>query len=230
MSKMYIAAAALLAAGALTSHAQASDLVTNGGFETGDFTGWTVTNQAGSAGNWYVTGNGANSPVNGFTTLTLAGGGGFVAQTDQSGAGSHTLSQTFTGVAGQGYILSFDASASNSSHTGPVGTGIDFHTDPNQHVQVTISSGAESLIYYGIMTKTWGHYSFDVSSAISANGLYTLAFSEVDNKDFLNETLDNVSLVTQDVRGAVPEPATWALMVAGFIGAGLALRRRPLAA
>jgi hypothetical protein len=38
--------------------------------------------------------------------------------------------------------------------------------------------------------------------------------------------LDNVRL---DISGGVPEPATWALMVGGFLGAGSALRRRKAA-
>jgi hypothetical protein len=35
------------------------------------------------------------------------------------------------------------------------------------------------------------------------------------------------TLNVQPVRGAVPEPATWAMMLVGFAGMGLAMRRRP---
>ena len=52
---------ALVGATALASQASAAggNLLTNGNFETGDFTGWTVTDQAGGSGSWFVGGSGA---------------------------------------------------------------------------------------------------------------------------------------------------------------------------
>lgn len=41
-----------------SSSARAAELITNGGFETGNFTGWTAVNAAGSFRNWAVTGSG----------------------------------------------------------------------------------------------------------------------------------------------------------------------------
>jgi hypothetical protein len=38
--------------------------------------------------------------------------------------------------------------------------------------------------------------------------------------------IDDVFVVKGDIRGGVPEPATWALMIMGFGGAGAMLRRR----
>ena len=224
MSRTKFAAAAI-AAGLIAGPAAAANLITNGGFETGDFTGWTVTDVAGGNGAWFVTGNGAASAINGFAQPTLVGGGGFSASTDQSGPGSHTISQTFAALAGTQYVLSFDARAADASGQGPIGFGTDFAFDPNQHVQVTVN-GDEALIYYGILTPDWAHYEFDISDAIAKDGIYTLAFTEVDNQGFLNEGLDNVSL---GVAG-VPEPATWALMLLGFGAAGAMLRRRGLRA
>ncbi len=40
------------------------ELVENGSFETGDFTGWTVVQEAGSAGDWFVY-SGNTSPFGG---------------------------------------------------------------------------------------------------------------------------------------------------------------------
>ncbi len=38
--------------------------------------------------------------------------------------------------------------------------------------------------------------------------------------------LDDIS-VTGPVRGGIPEPSTWAMMIVGFTGVGLMARRRP---
>ena len=53
-----------------------------------------------------------------------------------------------------------------------------------------------------------------------------LSFTNLGNSDNLGLILDNVQ-----VSGAVPEPATWAMMALGFLGlGGLAMRRRRAAA
>lgn len=216
----------LIALALAATGARASELLTNGSFETGDLSGWTVTDQAGGSGSWFIAGNGTGSPLNGFPTPTLTGGGSFTAQTDQGGPGSHTLAQSFIGIAGETYILNFDAFAVDLSGVGPVGVGLNFNPPANQHVEVNILGLGSSQIYTGIFTPGWAHYTFNISSAITTSGVYTVAFSEVDNQLFLNAGIDNVSLTS----GAVPEPATWALMLGGFGLAGVALRRRRVAA
>ena len=73
MNSMKIAALAA-AAMTLATVAHAGELLVNGNFETGDLSGWTVVDQAGGAGSWYIAGNGTGSPLNGFTTPTNPGG------------------------------------------------------------------------------------------------------------------------------------------------------------
>ncbi len=75
--------------------ATAGNLVTNCGFETGDFTGWTVVDPT---NNTFV----ATSPFDGFT----ASSGNFFAALGAVGLNG-TVSQTFSTVAGQTYDLSF---------------------------------------------------------------------------------------------------------------------------
>ncbi|HEY3887679.1 MAG TPA: hypothetical protein VGL73_03840 [Caulobacteraceae bacterium] len=209
------AAAGLAALLLAATSANATNLITNGDFETGDFTGWTEVDQAGGFGSWFVQAEGDGTPINGLPTPTLATGGSFFASTDQTGQGSHSLSQSFTGTAGGTYVLSFDAYANDLSGVGPEGTGTDYTTYPNQHVEVDLNG---SVIYYGILTPDWAAYSINVSSDV-VTGTNTLTFVEVDNQLVLNEGLDNVSLTA-----GAPEPAAWALLLTGFAGLGGAAR------
>ncbi|MDE2404201.1 MAG: PEPxxWA-CTERM sorting domain-containing protein [Sphingomonadales bacterium] len=219
-----IVIAALLGAASTAGTAQASGLIVNGDFETGDLSGWTVIDQAGGSGSWFPHGNGAAAPLSGTASTGFAGGGQFNALTDQLGPGSHQLTQSFTGVAGQAYILSFDAYSHDSSGRAAVGSGLDYTVNPNQHLEINLSGAATGSIFSGTYTDDWAHYTYDISALITANGLYTLSFGEVDNQSFYNFGLDNVALATRG--GAVPEPATWAMMLAGFGLVGGAMRQR----
>ncbi|HEY7901172.1 MAG TPA: PEPxxWA-CTERM sorting domain-containing protein [Caulobacteraceae bacterium] len=58
---------------------------------------------------------------------------------------------------------------------------------------------------------------------LTFTGSGNLAFVEVGPSDNQGNVLDNVTL------SAVPEPAAWALMLAGFAGLGAAMRRRRVA-
>ena len=53
------------------------------------------------------------------------------------------------------------------------------------------------------------------------NGANWLSFTEVDNQLFYNTGVDNVG-----VAAAVPEPATWAMMMLGFGALGGLVRSR----
>src|SRR5262249_47388994 len=107
MSRSYIALAAAAALGTgLAGSADAVELLTNGGFEAG-LAGWTLTDQAGSAGSWFSSTLGTPTPVSGNATSAVGGSGTLYAVTDQDGPGAHALTQSFTVVAGSTVILSF---------------------------------------------------------------------------------------------------------------------------
>lgn len=106
MRRMFVwLAAALLFVGA--GQARAGELITNGGFETGTFLGWTEFDQAGGSGSWFVSSS-TTAPLSGLSTVGPASGS-FYAVTDQTGPGAHVLLQSFTVAPGSSsVILSFD--------------------------------------------------------------------------------------------------------------------------
>ncbi|MFN2513919.1 MAG: hypothetical protein ABR568_21190 [Pyrinomonadaceae bacterium] len=65
----------------------------NGGFETGNFTGWTTPVIPGSSGSFLVR-SGTALPLSGLTTVGPMSGT-FYAVNDQTGPGTHALLQTF---------------------------------------------------------------------------------------------------------------------------------------
>src|SRR5207248_11161878 len=80
----------------LSCFGHATPLLTNGGFENGNFTGWSVFNQAASATgpNVFVIG-GTSTPQSASTTVGPASGS-FYAVSDQLGPGTHVVRQSFT--------------------------------------------------------------------------------------------------------------------------------------
>jgi len=188
-----------------TGSAHAANLITNGGFESP-----IVTN-----------GNYANVPVdiasipgwvsdNVDVVNNYAGFGAYEGSNwlDLVGFGSTgSISQTFNTVAGQRYILTFAFShnslAGLGSASGLVSVGDLLRT-------VTHSTGNGNAPDYRIFRRT-----FTATGPTS-----TLSFVTTAGSGNAGLALDSVSVT------AVPEAATWAMMIAGFAFAGGALRVR----
>ena len=205
-----------------------ADLITNGGFESG-FTDWTVVNETGSfpAGDWFVQ-SGTTSPVNGFPVPAPPGGVN-AAMTDQGGAGSHALLQSFTVDPASIVTLSFDLFVNNRAGGFFTPASLDFNTIPNQQARVdilTAGAGAFDLgsaVVDNVLTPTansanYVHYSFDLTSAIGGGGAFQIRFAEVDNQLFFNLGVDNVSI--QASPSAVPEPRSWGMLALILLGLG----------
>ena len=126
---------------------------------------------------------------------------------------------------------------SNSAVINPA--GLDESKGPNEHARVDILTSSASpfsiadsdliavIVAPGsdsiYTVNPYTHYTYDLSSALSDGGTYVLRFGEVDNQGYFNQGVDNVSLTAVEV---VPEPETYAMMLAGLGGLGLVTRRR----
>ena len=212
------------------------ELVTNGDFETGSFTGWTVTDQAGSfPRGWFIDTPGTATPLSGLLTEANPAGGSFYAVTDQDGEGSHSLTQTIVVPVSSQVILSFDYFVNDWNGAGPLGNVLDFNIAPTQFATADIlTAGAgpfdtgagvvANLVYAGGDTPPNAYTTFllDITSLVGGGGTFQLRFAESDNQFFLNFGLDNVSVLATPV----PEPGTFGLLAAGLAAAVGAYRRR----
>jgi hypothetical protein len=237
-----------LAVAAMSSSlaAQAGQLLVNGDFETGDFSGWTVTDQANGSGTWFISTPGANSPISGIATAANPAGGSNYALTDQTGPGAHVLTQSFSVAPGTNTVVfSFQMFANDQNGAGAFvdPSGLDYTSGgtgaPNQHARVDLLSGSATPFdtgagvlanfYLGVdagpLPNPYTNYSFDITALVAAGGTFQVRFAEVDNLFFFQLGVDNVS-VWADTANEVAEPGSLALLGLGLAGMGIARRRR----
>lgn len=169
--------------------AMASSIIVNGGFETNGgagsstFTGWTVTNESGSGGSWYVQ-TGTLSPLNGLP-VPVPPEGSYAAMTDASGPSSQVLIQDFTvPLDATSVTLSFDYLLNNLGPDYVPGGDLDFNDSPNQQARVDILPSADgafdtsSVLLNAYRTQSgdtlqpgaWETFSEDITSAVSPEG------------------------------------------------------------
>ncbi len=185
----------VLLLGLAASASASTNLVVNGGFETGDFSGWTLS---GNLGYTFV----SSSPNNPHS-------GSYAAQLGAVGS-DDILSQTISTKSGILYNLSF------------------WHIyDPLALPPGDFSVEWDGDTIYGPIVTTdppspqvWTEYTFSVVGT----GEDTLSFYSRNDPSY--QGLDDVSVSA----GGVPEPAAWVMMLLGFAGVGVAMRRRPASA
>lgn len=140
----------------LTSSARGAELLTNGGFETGSFTGWTFVNAATNFRPWTVSGSGfGGDDGNGFfpvPTSTMVQQGSFSAWNGvTAGAGqSFTLHQQVTVPAGQTLSVQW-IDRYQMNHTQFCSTSCG---TAQYFVEITNTSGTVLQTLYSVTTPT----------------------------------------------------------------------------
>ena len=207
-----IAALTILASAGAVVRAEAqtpANLVVNPGFETGDFSGWTL---GGDTGAVYIAGGDVHSGDNAAHFGNAAPGSVF---------------EDLATTAGGRYNVSFflDANEGSVLATHPVQV-----LEPDQPLRpeaitqpVQFQAYFDNVLIYdtataGIPGQSFVQFSFDNLSATSATT--RLEFDFENDPSLFN--LDDVAVV----QAAVPEPSAWAVVLGGAGLAGFALRRR----
>jgi hypothetical protein len=214
----------LVALGFAATQAHAG-LITNGNFEAG-LTGWTVANQAGSAGNWYSQ-TGTTSPVMGYV-VPAPPEGSFAAMTDQEEESSQALIQSFVVPVGVTSInVSFMLFIDNHDEAFSTPSSLDYTVIPNQQARIDLLTAAATpfdLTPANIVANLYqtqvgdplvtGYLPFLVTiGGLTPGNTYQLRFAEVDNQSNFTVGVDSVS-----VDASVPEPATFGLVGAAALG------------
>jgi PEP-CTERM motif len=198
------------------SRAEAVQLVTNGGFETGTLAGWTTSGLgSGSCPSAPQDWNVSSSSNTGCSGVSNPNSGTYAAYVMNDGPGplTYQLFQTISDPASiMGGTLSFEWTSANTSDAGRT---------------LTVSLAGTTVFNrstYGDFD--WSTVTTDISALLAAHAGTSITL-EIDN--YIPQTwsgaaglgLDDVSIVA-----TVPEPATFALLGAAVTGLGLARRRK----
>lgn len=175
-----------------------ANVITNGGFETGDFTGWS------QSGNKFNTGVTSALCPGGIPATCLPHSGSFAAYFGDTPAG---ISQTVVTDPAATYTLDFWVKMFGSGD--PPATPNEFQVVWNGNILTDIVNSADG---------NWEHMTF---SGLSASSSSTLAFNISDFADWIG--LDDVTL---DGVSSAPEPATISLLGLGIALAAVLRRSR----
>ncbi len=188
--------------------ASAAQIVNNGGFETGDLTGWTTASSGGSGGAWLVT-SGSVSPWNGFPTVGPNSGNDY-AVSDSFAPGTNVLYQSFTDPTGTtSAVLSFEFFVNDDFGASGFGGEVDLlagDANPLMGAPLAVFLSSDAAVANGVPNPYVG-FSQDIAGLLTPGSTYLLRAYESDSSGPINVGLDAVSLVTASASTA-PEPAT----------------------
>ena len=184
--------------------------------------------------------------ITGWTTVDATPGGDSDVQYSSNAAfgsfgvvaseGSHYLDLTGNIGRGKGVISDAIAVASGQTYRVSFDVGAFFVRGQGSFGDATVDLLVNGLLA-GSFTNTmdlkaagsdWQRFSYDFTATSPSVRLTFLSSTSLASSS-LGVGLDNVtfdSLGGAPVGGAVPEPATWAMMITGFGLAGASLRRR----
>jgi len=197
------ASAAISVFGDTATTTQDHELITNGGFETGDLTGWTASALGGGS---FSVGSTSPAPLSNLPHVG-ASSGTYFAISDQTSPAVEEIEQSFVVPTGTVTLtLDFDMFVSNWDGPAQIGT-LELGAGARQYARVDLlsaGSGAFDLgavihnFYAGVDNVTppagWTHYTFDITPYVTAGSTYELRFAEADTQANLQQGVDNVSL------------------------------------
>jgi hypothetical protein len=206
---------AALAVGTLALPCMASAAtIANGGFESGDFTGW-IKAESGS-GAWSVyTGTAAS----GGLAIGSPPEGTHGATTSQSGAGSHVLYQDVALEAASTHALTLSIYwRNNAAFVTPSPETLSHIGSPNQQYRVDVmraSAAVTSVDPADILASVYQSHAGDpltqtprqITADLSAVAGQTvrIRIAETDNQNYFSAALDDVRIDSAPI--AAPEPA-----------------------
>lgn len=204
--KTVLAAAALVACGVAGSASAQTNLISNGDFSSPNLGGgYTIQN---AIGGW-VSRNGAGVEIGTSTLYGLPSANAGGQNLEVNGNGLGDVYQTVNLTAGQTYILSFLYGG---------------RSDGGEQ-KLNVFAGTD-LLNATPLTGSYGSWTKQSFSFVAKGGLTPIEFQSLASSGLASygNEVTNVSL------SAVPEPAAWGLMIAGFGMVGGAVRRRRPAA
>ena len=176
-----------------------NELITNGDFETGDFTGWVVS---GGNGGWQINNGTYNPPGPGGTIAPIAGN--FDAVSFQTGPGTNILSEPI--------VVPVDITTGTLSWSDRIRNYARVFSDPNQEFRVNLRDSGGGLIQEIFSTDPGdplqqlgpNNRSFDVTTLLQSLEGQTIhiSFEQQDNLGYFNATVDDISLFA-DTAGSV---------------------------
>jgi hypothetical protein len=188
--------------------ANATELIANGGFVSGDLTGWATASSAGSGGGWYVS-DATVTPLNEFPTVGPNSGNDY-AVTDGYGPGTNVLYQSFTDPLGTtSAVLSFDAFLDDDFGASGFGGEVDLlagNADPLTGTPIASFFSQDTAVSNGV-PNPYVAFSEDISGLLTPGGTYLIRAYESDSSGPINFGVDDFSLSATS-SAAAPEPAT----------------------
>jgi hypothetical protein len=178
--------------------------VTNGGFETGDFSGWQVYTDDANDGSWYMY-SGTAAPRIG-SVIPAPVDGTYAATSDQVGPGLRILYQDVTIPKGLTF-LSFTFGYENRAPAFATPDSLEFVGVANQQCRVDLMTPSADITSVApgdvrqMLYRTevgepnsmpYTPMQFDVSKYVGQT--FRLRFSDVDNQSYIQCFVDNVQI------------------------------------